>query len=155
VAVFSVIAFVVGIAAALKLSAVTASYLKDSVNVAAKWLPVLSFALVFLMVVLLVRWGAKLIEKTFKTVMLGWVNKLAGMALYAVLYLIILSIFIFYVQKINLISQETIRGSQLYPFIQPWGPKVIDGIGMVIPWFKDMFTELETFFSKIANSIQK
>ena len=47
VAVFSFIAFIVGLAAALKLSAVVAAYIGESVSVSQRWLPVIAFLLVF------------------------------------------------------------------------------------------------------------
>src|SRR5688500_10619371 len=76
IAVFSILAFIVGIAAAMKLSVVVAGYLKDSVNVSAKWLPVLAFILVFVAAVLLIRLVAKLLEKSVEMVMMGWANKI-------------------------------------------------------------------------------
>lgn len=152
-AVFSILAFIIGLAAALKLSTVVAAYLKDSISVSAKWLPFIAFAVVFLLVVLLVRLGAKLVEKTFQVVMLGWVNRIGGFLLYAALYLIILSIFIFYAEKLQLLRQATIQSSVTYNFIQPWGPKIMNSIGSLIPLFKDMFTELGNFFNTLSNKI--
>ena len=153
IAIFSVIAFIVGLAAALKLSAAVAEYLKSSVNISAKWLPFLAFAVVFFVVVLLVRLGAKLIEKTFQVALLGWVNRIAGILLFAVLYLIILSIFIFYAERLQLLQPAVIENSLTYHFIQPWGPKVMDNFGKIIPVFKDMFTELGDFFNSLSNKI--
>ncbi|MFZ1304547.1 MAG: CvpA family protein [Ferruginibacter sp.] len=153
-AIFSIIAFIIGLAAALKLSTAVAAYLKDSISVSAKWMPFIAFALVFFIVVILVRLGAKLIEKTFQAVMLGWLNRIGGILLYAALYLIILSIFIFYAEKLQLLQPEAIKSSQTYPFIQPWGPKVMDSFGKLIPVFKDMFTELGDFFNSLSNKIQ-
>ena len=153
IAIFSVIAFILGLAAALKLSAVVAEYLKDSVNVSAKWLPFLAFIIIFFVVVILVRLGAKLIEKAFQVVLLGWLNRIGGILLYVVLYLIILSIFIFYAEKLHLLQSSTIQNSQTYTFIQPWGPKVMDNFGKLIPSFKDMFTELGDFFNSLSNKI--
>jgi membrane protein required for colicin V production len=153
IALFSIIAFIVGLAAALKLSAAVAAYLKDSISVSAKWLPFIAFALVFFVVIILVRMGAKLIEKTFQAVMLGWLNRIGGILLYAALYLIILSIFIFYAEKLQLLQRAAIESSQTYPFIQPWGPKVMNNFGRLIPVFKDMFTELGDFFNSLSNKI--
>ncbi|MES2429984.1 MAG: CvpA family protein [Bacteroidota bacterium] len=153
IALFSVVGFIIGIAAAVKLSAAVAVYLQDHSATPARWLPILSFTIVFIIVVLLVRIGAKLIEKTFQMVMLGWVNRIGGIILYMILYTIFLSIFLFYAAKINLISQSTIQSSQTYPYIAPWAPKVIDQFGKFIPIFKDMFTELESFFSSVSNKI--
>ncbi len=149
VALFSIIAFIIGLAAALKLSTLVAGWLKDSISVSAQWLPFISFAVVFFVVVLLVNWGGKLIEKTFQAVMLGWANRIGGIILYVALYSIIFSIFLFYAEKIHLIQPSTFQSSQTWPFVQPWGPKVIDGFGTVIPIFKDMFAELENFFAAL------
>jgi membrane protein required for colicin V production len=152
-AIFSIIAFIVGLAAALKLSTAVAAYLKDSISVSAKWMPFIAFALVFLIVVLLVRLGTKLVEKTFQAVLLGWVNRIGGILLYAALYFIILSIFIFYAEKLQLLQPATIQSSVTYKFIQPWGPKLMDNIGSLIPFFKDMFTQLGDFFNSLSNKI--
>ncbi len=154
IAVFSIIAFVIGLAAALKLSAAVAVYLKDSISISEKWMPFIAFALVFFAVIILVRLGAKLIERTFQAVMLGWANRIAGILLYAILYLIILSIFIFYAEKLQLLREEAIKASQTYSFVQPWGPKVMDNFGKLIPVFKDMFTELGDYFNSLSNKIQ-
>jgi membrane protein required for colicin V production len=154
VALFSIIAYIIGLAAALKLSAVVAAYLEKNVSVPGKWLPVLSFAIVFLVVVILVNWGGKFIEKTFEMAFLGWANKLAGAALYVALYTIILSIILFYAEKINLLQPHTFTQSTTYPYIKPWGSVVIDSFGKIIPVFKDMFTNLESFFENIAGKIQ-
>lgn len=154
IALFSIVAFIIGLAAALKLSAVVASWLGSNANISAKWLPFISFAVVFLGVVLLVNWGGKLIEKTFEMALLGWVNRIGGIIFYVVLYIIIFSIFLFYAEKIHLLKPETIQASQSFSFVQPWGPIVIDNFGKLIPIFKDMFTDLESFFAEAANKIQ-
>ena len=49
-----------------------------------------------------------------------------------------------------LIHPEVIAGSRTYPYIAPWGPKVINNLGKIIPIFKDMFADLEDFFAGIA-----
>ena len=153
IALFSIIAFIIGLAAALKLSAVAAVYLKDSVNISAKWLPLLAFVIVFFIVILLVRLGGKLIEKAFQIVLLGWLNRIGGIVLYATLYIIIFSIFLFYAEKLQLVQSTVIQSSQTYNFLQPWGPIVMDNFGKIIPLFKDMFTELESFFTSVSNKI--
>ena len=152
-AVFSILAFIIGLAAALKLSAVVAGYLKGSISVSAKWLPFVSFVAVFLITVLLVRWGGKLIERSFKVVLLGWVNRIGGIIFYAALYMIILSVFLFYAEKLQFVQPSAIESSVTYPYLHPWGPRFIDGFGKIIPIFKDMFSELESFFDGLSNKI--
>lgn len=149
IALFSVIAFIIGLAAALKFSTVVAHYLEGSVNVSARWLPFIAFLIVFLGVVLLIRLGGKMIEKSLQLVLLGWLNKLGGILFFAALYIIIFSVFLFYAEKMHLVQPATIQSSQTYSFIQPWGPKLINGFGDLIPWFKDMFSDLEKFFESL------
>src|SRR5687767_2141623 len=78
VSLFSIIALMVGLAAAIKLSAITAGYLEGSLNVSARWLAVLSFIIVFIAAAFIVRLGAKALEKTVELAMMGWLNRLAG-----------------------------------------------------------------------------
>lgn len=148
--IFSFLAVIIGLAAALKLSVVVAGYLQSSEVTAAKWLPLLSFILVFVAVILLVGLVARLIKKTLQFAMLGWLDSLCGMILYIALYTIIFSIFLFYASKLMLIQPEVIAGSRTYPYVAPWGPKVIDNLGKIIPVFKNMFADLEDFFVEIA-----
>ena len=153
VAVFSIAAFIIGMAAALKLSATMATYLQNSMTITGKWLPFLSFTIVFLVVVLLVNIGAKLIEKTFEMALLGWLNRIGGIILYILLYTIIFSIFLFYADKARLFQDTTIQASKTYPYIIPWGPKVMDQFGKIIPIFKDMFTQLSDYFEGVSTKI--
>jgi membrane protein required for colicin V production len=150
-AIFSFLAFVIGLAAALKLSTAVADYLGTSTNVSHRWLPVLAFAIVFLIVVFLVRLSAKAIESALKIVMLGWLNKLGGILFYSFLYLFIFSIILFYTTQLHLLKPETIQASTTYSYIEPVAPKLMSGLGMILPFFKNMFAELENFFGKISS----
>jgi membrane protein required for colicin V production len=153
VGIFSFIAIIVGLAAAIKLSVVVARYIGATVKVSDEWLPIISFAVVFLIVVLLVRWGANVIQRTAEVAMLGWVNRIGGIILYLALYIAVFSVLIFYTEQVHLIKQETINKSVTYSFVSPWGPKAINLFGAVIPLFKDMFGELEKFFDGISHKI--
>ena len=153
VALFSVIAFIIGLAAALKLSVVVAGYIGQTVKISDKWLPIISFAFVFLIVVLLVRLGAKFIQRTVEFAMLGWLNRLGGILLYAGLYILIFSILIFYADQLGFIKPETKSGSVTYAYIQPWGPKLMEGLGKIIPIFKGMFSDLEDFFDGVSKQV--
>jgi membrane protein required for colicin V production len=153
VGVFSFIAVIIGLAAAIKLSAVVAGYIGKAIKVSEQWLPVISFVVVFIVVVLLIRLGANLIQKTIEISMLGWINRLGGVLLYAAIYIIVFSIVLFYAEQVQLLQEETIKKSVTYAYVQPWGPKVIDAFGTVIPFFKDMFTDLQSFFGNVADDL--
>lgn len=150
IAVFSVVSIIVGIAAAMKLSTLVAGWLKDSTNVSVQWLPFLSFAIVLIGVILLIRLGANLIEASMEVTLMGWVNRLGGMVLYIIVYTLAFSVFLFYASQLKLLKEETIAESIVYSKIQPLAPMVMNTFGKLIPWFKDMFTQLEGFFAQIA-----
>ena len=153
VALFSVIAFIIGLAAAIKLSVVAADYIGNAVKVSDKWLPIISFAVVFLVVVILVRLGAKFIQKTVELAMLGWVNRVAGILLYLGIYILIFSVLLFYADQLGFIKPETKTESATYAYIQPWGPKIMEGLGKIIPVFKGMFKDLEDFFDTVSKQV--
>ena len=153
VAIFSIIAMIIGLAAAMKLSTVAADYLQDSVNISARWLPVISFVLVFILVVLLVRIVANLLQKTVEMALLGWANRLTGAILYMFLYTIIFSVVLFFSEQLLLLQQETIAESKVYSWVEPIGPFVINGIGKFIPFFEDMFKDLKAFFENMSHQI--
>ena len=94
--IFSLLAFIIGLAAALKLSAVVAVYLQKSSN-ASRWLPVLSFILCFYCGISNCWLGARLIKKTLilqcldgSTDWEGWFCILLFIRLYSALFYFLL-----------------------------------------------------------------
>lgn len=150
VALFSFLAFIIGLAAALKLSVVVAEYLGTNTNISQRWLPILAFALVFFVVVLLVRLGAKAIETALKMGMLGWLNKLGGVVFYFFLYFFIFSIVLFYATQLKIIKPELAQTSNTYVLIYPLAPSIMDFLGGIFPFLKNMFVELENFFDQLS-----
>jgi len=153
VSIFSLLAIIAGLAAAIKVSALVAVQLGKVVNISDRWLPMISFAVVFIGIVLIVRLGANLIQKTVEIAMLGWVNRLGGILLYVILFTVVYSIFLFYAVQLHFFKEETIQTSVTYAWIEPWGPKVINSLGSIIPFFKDMFNELQQFFGGVAEKM--
>jgi len=151
VAILSFLAIVIGLAAAIKFSVAVSGWLEDNTNIGSQWLPFLSFIIIMIAVILLVRWIANMAEAAIELVLLGWLNKLGGIILYALLYMMVYSIVLFYATQMNLLKPETIQASKTYGIIEPWGPKVINLLGYIIPFFKDMFEELQQFFGRIAD----
>ena len=152
---FSFLGWIIGLAAAMKLSAVAAGFMKDSLNISSRWLPALSFLAVFILVMLLVRLGAGLIEKTIELGLMGWANRIGGLILYVLLYSVIFSIVLFFAVQLKLLKEDTLAASKVYPYIKLLGQCVIDGVGSIIPLFKNTFAELENFFEKISHRLPK
>ena len=150
VSIVSFFAIIIGLAAAVKLSAIVANWLRENTHISSQWLPFLSFILVMIAVIFVLRLLANVLQKSAEFLLMGWANKVGGMLFYAVIYTIIFSVLLFYATKMNILKQETIDTSKCYAMVQPWGIKVINGFGTIIPFFKDLFTQLETFFDSLS-----
>lgn len=150
VAVFSFVAFLVGMAAALKLSATVAERLHQKMNVSGYWLPILSFMLVFTAVAFAIRFGAKLVKKVAGIFLLGWLDSLLGVVLYAAMYLMVYSVILFFATRIYLVSHQARQASKTYSYIAPLGPKIIGGIGKVVPFFSHIFSDLGSYFETVT-----
>jgi membrane protein required for colicin V production len=154
VAIFSFVAFVVGIAAALAFSSAVASYLESSIHISRRLLPFLAFLIVFLLVLFLIRAGARFIEKLVQLAWLGWVNKIGGILFYLLLYFFTLSTLLFYAVQLHLIKEDAIRSSLTYGTIQPIAPWLMGLMGTFIPAVKNAFGQLFDFFQNHAGKKQ-
>ncbi len=150
VAVFSFLAIIIGVAAAMKLSYIVANWLQHSFNTGRQWLPFLSFIIILICVIFLVRLIANIIQRAINIAMLGWLNKIGGIVLFVLLYISVYGVFLFYLAGMNIIKPETIVASHTYSFIEPLGKKVVNLIGEIFPLFKDLFQQLSDFFGRIA-----
>ena len=153
VALFSYIALIVGLAAAIKLSAVAANWLQRNTHIGYTWIPVLSFIIVLIAVISLIRLLAGILQKSVEFMLMGWLNKLGGVILYCALYTMAFSVLLFYAIQLKVITQEAIDSSKCYGFVRPWATFTINGVGRIFPIFRDMFTQLEHYFEGAARRI--
>jgi membrane protein required for colicin V production len=149
-ALFSTISLLVGLAAAVKLSSIVGPWLAASFQIESKYLPFISFALVLVSVVILIRFFASMVQKTFEAIKMGFINRIGGMALYLFLYISLISVVLYYLQKMAVLSDDIIKQSATAPYILPWGPAVLDALGAILPVFENMFNELNGFFDEVA-----
>jgi membrane protein required for colicin V production len=125
IALFSLVCGLVGLAAAVKLSAVVATHMKSDLHMSVRWLPVIAFILVFILVIIIISWAGRLLEKLISWVLLEWLNKLGGVLLFLILYLSVYSIILFYGTETQIISKHAAHESHFYHLIAPFGPVVI------------------------------
>lgn len=146
VAAFSVLAILLGIVCALKLSQAFATWLLAHNYVTSGWAPLLSYLILFTGVVLLVRLAAKLIQKALEGMMLGTVNKLAGGLLYTFMGAVLWSTLLWIGGHMGIISAETIAQSKTYSILAALAPWLFAHIGVVLPFARDVFSNLQEFF---------
>lgn len=153
IAAFSLLAILLGIICALKLSHLLAVFLFDKGIVTSGWAQLVSYVVIFIGVVLLVRLIAKAIETALKIAMLGLVNKLIGGLLYAFMAAVIWSSLLWIGNQMHLITPETIAASKTYSWLAPMAPWVLEHIGSVLPFAKNVFTDLQHFFHSVNQKL--
>jgi len=147
---FSMLAFILGLAAALKFSVAITTWFPGDPK---PWWPFAGFLLVFLITLMAVNLIGKVLHQTTQWAMLGWLNRLGGVAFYVLLYGLILSVFLFYVGEMGWISEKTKSGSYFYGILQPLAPEIMAITGMIIPVFRDMFDSLQEYFGNRNDKI--
>ncbi len=149
VAAFSLLAILLGIICALKLSGALAAWLLEKEIITSGWAQLISYIVLFLGVVILVRFIAKLIEKSLQAVFLGLVNKLAGGLIYAFMAALVWSSLLWIGNQMHLLEPEAIAASKTYPYLSPIAPWVFDHIGKVLPFAKNIFADLQHYFDGV------
>jgi membrane protein required for colicin V production len=134
----SLAALILGIWGAIHFSYVTSEFLIENLNFNSEHLPVISFIVTFVVIVILVHIVANVVDKMVETVMLGFVNKLAGLVFGVLKTALILSIVLLIFDKIDenvkILPEnakaesrmyEPIRGfaPSIFPFIDIWNDK--------------------------------
>lgn len=149
-ALFNTLSLIIGLAAAVKFSAIIAPVISEKLDTGEQFTPIISFLLIFIAVLLVIRFVGKALEKTFETASIGFINRASGALLYLLVYLSVLSVLFFYIEKTGLVRKEVQEASITWEWIMPWGPAVLDGIGLLIPYFKNMFDTLNDFFEQVT-----
>ncbi len=120
----SLIALIAGIYIAVHFSFLTASYISQYVDISEAYLPVISFILTFILVVLAVHFVGKIVEKLVKMVALGFFNRLGGALFSMFKYAVFVSVILLLVNKFmpGIVSEKDKQGSYLYEPVEEIAP---------------------------------
>lgn len=148
----SLAALILGIWGAVKFSYITSEFLVE--NFDWKWdhLNIASFIITFVVIVILVHIVGSTVNKLVETVLLGFVNKLAGLVFGILKAALILSIILLVFDKIDddmeLLSNETKAQSRMYEPIRNLAPTIFPFIDF---WEKENNSDKdEPWFKKVV-----
>lgn len=130
---FSGIAWIIGLFVALKLSALCSEWLRSALDSTSPYIPLVSFALLFTGVVILVILFAKLIDKIISVAQLGIINKIAGALFKGTLFLLLASVALWLVNQAGLINPDVKASSKLYSLAEPIAPGFFNFIDHNLP----------------------
>lgn len=130
----SLAALILGIWGAIEFSDVTSEFLVENFNMKSEHLNIISFIVTFVVIVILVHIVGGVVNKMVETVMLGFLNKLAGMVFGIVRAALILSVVLVIFDKIDediqILSPEAKSESQMYEPIRNLAPSLFPFINI-------------------------
>lgn len=120
----SLVALVLGVYAAIYFSGYAENFLRNSLSMDSEYVPITSFVITFIVVVIIVYALGRILEKIVNMVALGFLNKLAGAAFGIVKAVVVLSIALLILNhyNINFISVEKRNTSMIYSPVEEIAP---------------------------------
>ncbi len=149
-AIASFVAVVLGSLVSLKLAHKVALYINEQNIIDSKYTLIVSYILLFLLVMYGLRFLIKFVEKILKTLLLGWANKLAGGLLYILFSAFVISSILWLSNQVQLIQAEAKQESQLYAIVEPIAPKGIEIGGAALPFLKNLYGDVELYLDDVS-----
>ena len=141
-ALLSFFSFFIGLIVAYQLAGWVARQLKEYTKIESHWLPFISFIIVLLAVLFLIRWVSGLLQQTAEVLMLGWLNKFLGIVLYGFIYFTIWSALVYFLQILGVLEAVKMKDAYSYSYLQKWWPYCTDKMSKWLPFIK---TTIATF----------
>lgn len=137
---FLLVAFVLGIFLSFKFMGAVMSYLRWHFHGEGAFLPFLSFAIIFVVVVLLVIFIGRQLKQVLDRTFFGKVDSIIGAFLGIIKYAFIASVLFWFTEKFTFIfPKDWMHGSRLYPYVSGFAQSVSKFLGEFIPFFKQIF----------------
>jgi len=141
-AILSFFSLFIGLIVAYQLAGWVARLLKEYTKIESHWLPFISFIIVLLLILFLIRWISGLLQQTAEILMLGWLNKLLGIVLYGFIYFTIWSALVYFLQILGVLETAKMKDAYSYAYLQKWWPYCTEKMSQWLPFIK---TTIATF----------
>jgi membrane protein required for colicin V production len=140
-AIISFFSLMIGVVLAFQFAGFIAGQLKIYTKITSYWLPFISFIIVLIGVMLILRWMTGLLQQTADWLMLGWLNKLLGMVLYIFIYGTILSALIYFMALLGVIEKSTMDAALTYNYLAKWWPYFMAKLSEWLPFIKQTLAQ--------------
>jgi membrane protein required for colicin V production len=140
----TLLGFFVGLYGAFHFSDFTANLLVQHVEMDPKYLNVISFAVTFVVLSILVYLLGRLVSRLVKAVHLGFLDKIGGVAFGIAKGVLLCSLALMLLnalQNEQIIKEETKQKSLLYPYVEQTVPYVYEGFSLVEEAVKNLSKE--------------
>ncbi len=119
-------ALILGLYGAVRFSHYTETFIREKWNLSGQYLPLVSYAVTFIAIVLAIHFLAKLAEKLFKLTALSFINRIFGVFFNLIKYALLISAALVVVntanRKLRFIPPKTQEESKLYTPLSSLAP---------------------------------
>ncbi|MFN5334684.1 MAG: CvpA family protein [Bacteroidota bacterium] len=142
-ALLTLIGYFIALILAIRFGSTITQLVMDTFGISGAWIPYVSYLLLFLGVILIVRLFISLFNKGLALVMLGWLNKLGGVFFYLLLYTLILIIIFYLLSPIPFLKDRYLDHSIAYEMLHDKMTLLIRLWGRFWPSLTTSLTEME------------
>jgi membrane protein required for colicin V production len=135
-ALISFFSLFIGLLLAFQFAGWVAGQLKEHTKINSQLLPFISFLIVLILVLILLRWATRLLQQTAEWLMLGWLNKLLGIVLYSLIYFTILSALVYFFQLLGVLESGKMKATYSYEYLHKWWPYCLEKLSIWVPSIK-------------------
>ncbi len=116
---FAALSIIIGIVVSLKLSPILIGFLQNNIDANPAILFFAGLVLTFLIALFLIRFIGNKIESIFEAVNLNFINKIAGGAVMALLFSVVISYAFWFLSESQLMDEKTREASITYDLLEP------------------------------------
>lgn len=146
----SFVGLILGIWCAIKFSDYTAGILTEHLHLTTEYLPLIAFAVTFLIVVIVVHFIGNLVDGLFELAFLGFANSILGVVFGVLKTAFILSVILIIMEKadtkINVLPKDIAEKSLFYRPIAHLAPSIFPDLN-----FDEIKTKLKETFEPVVN----
>lgn len=114
-------------------------------------LPVFSFVIIFVAVLMGVFYLGKVLKKILDVTLLGSVDDVAGAILGLLKWGLVFSIFLWLFDKGGIILPENLtQSSVLFPYVVAYAPMMLDGVTVLLPFANELIGQVEGLLEQFA-----
>lgn len=141
-------AFIIAIIGGFYLLHLGMDLLTNYFNLSGKSLPLISFILIFIAIILSVNFVGRMLKKVIDMTMLGSIDNLTGALIGILKWAFGISILLWLSSAVGFQSNAFIKESRLIPYIEPIAPKVIEYVSFLIPYVQQIFDVIREMLEK-------
>lgn len=143
-AVISFFSLFIGLVVAYQFSGFIAQQLKVHTHIQSHWIPFIAFMIVLILVLLVLKMAAGLLQQTADWLMMGWFNKVLGVVLYAFIYFTIWSSIVYFLQILGVLEPNLMKDTYTYEYLHKWWPFCLQKMGEWLPFIKNTIATFST-----------